>query len=228
MEAVNAVTLVCYASSVFFPNDQYLFSRLPLLPPILSRGKAFPEAHSSVSGCKCWLKGNVSLINIKPKVYAKHFLLRLFRSLHYWVYFLWLLALKPSFPISLFYWALMCRTQHILYSPVMAFEVKFKNATGFLGDAGKLSILTCLYHVLKDFDLSTFKISPNVTKYRWQKKWVPGAESRGLARRQRKWLLSPRCGLWGHKEQKPFCFQIAPSKSPLGLKCLNLRWTFLS
>lgn len=113
----------CYASSVFFPNDQYLFSSLQLLPPILSRGKAFPETHSSVSGCKCWLKGNVSLINIKPKVYAKHFLLRLFRILHYWVYFLWLLALKLSFSISLFYWALMCRTQHILYSPVMAFEV---------------------------------------------------------------------------------------------------------
>lgn len=145
---------VCYASSVFFPNDQYLFSRLQLLPPISSRGKAFPEV--MCHWCKCWLKGNFSLINIKPKVYAKHFLLRLFRILHYWVCFLWLLALKPSFSISLFYWALMCRTQHILYSPVMAFEVKFKNATGLLGDSGKLSLLTCLYHVLKGFDLSTF------------------------------------------------------------------------
>lgn len=124
---------VWYASSLFFPNDQYLFSRLQLLLPILSRGKAFlPFTHSSVSRCKCWLKGNVSLINIKPKVYAKHFLLRLFWILHYWVYFLWLLALKPSFSISLFYWALMCRSQHILYSPVMVFEIKFKNATGFL------------------------------------------------------------------------------------------------
>lgn len=68
-----------------------------ILSTTLEQGKALPKAHSSVSGCKCGLKWNVSLINIKPKVCAKHFLLRLFWILHYWVIFYGFWALKSSF-----------------------------------------------------------------------------------------------------------------------------------
>lgn len=53
------------------------------------------------------------------------------------------------FSISLSHWALMCRKQCILYSPVMAFEVKFKSETWLLWDSRKFSVSICLYWVVK-------------------------------------------------------------------------------
>ena len=43
----------------------------------------------------------------------------------------------------------MCRKQCMLYSPVTAFEVKFKSETWLLWDSGRFTVLICLYHVVK-------------------------------------------------------------------------------
>lgn len=58
------------AFSACFPNDQHLFSRPQFPPPLLGGGRrAFSISHSSVLGWKCGLKLNVSLINVKPKLW---------------------------------------------------------------------------------------------------------------------------------------------------------------
>ena len=100
--------------SAYFSNDSLLFSSSQLPPPLLDRGRQpFPKAPGNVSGCKCGLNLNVSLISIKSEVrMCKALPLRRLQILHYGVYFLWLSGPRTLslfffffFSISLSHWA---------------------------------------------------------------------------------------------------------------------------